>query len=60
MMLGSNHCSKAVVERLPCDSVGIELGVWKGDTAQRFVDSGRVRLLHLVDAWNVSAYRDSD
>jgi hypothetical protein len=58
MMGGENPHSWAVVKRIPENSVGVELGVWSGDTSQQFLDSGKVRLLHLVDAWSTESYRD--
>jgi hypothetical protein len=56
MMLGKNSHSHAVVERLPRNSVGAEIGVWRGDTSELFLRSGKVRHLHLVDSWSVGAY----
>ena len=60
MMRGRNTNSSSVIPHIPKDSVGVEIGVWKGDTSRLFLDSGRVRHLHLVDPWSVDAYDSWD
>lgn len=36
---------------LPRDSVGAEIGVWKGEFSRRLVEVARPRELHLIDPW---------
>ena len=57
MMVGRNKGSSLVAEVLPEDSVGVELGVWKGDTSERFLATGKVKVLHMVDAWSPEPYK---
>lgn len=50
--------NKDVVNIMPfinAGTVGIEIGVWNGDTSEKFVNRG-VKHLHLVDSWSVDAY----
>ena len=56
MMLGTNPNAAAVAERLPENSVGAEIGVWRGDSSQVFLGTGKVRRLYLVDPWELTAY----
>jgi len=56
MMVGKNQGSLLVVQQIPENSVGAELGVWRGDTSARFLASGKIKHLHLVDAWSPDPY----
>lgn len=50
--------NKDVVSILPfiaAGTVGVEIGVWAGDTSEKFLNSN-VKHLHLVDSWSVDAY----
>ena len=58
MMLGKNSGSNETWKRIPLDSVGAELGVWKGDSSAKFLT--RAKHLHLVDPWSITSYEDSD
>ena len=58
MMLGTNTGSNETWKRIPEGSVGVELGVWKGVSSERFLR--RAGHLHLVDPWSAVAYEDSD
>lgn len=58
MMAGLNFGSDKTCERIPKGSIGVELGVWKGESSIKFLK--RAKHLHLVDAWNTSAYNGSD
>lgn len=49
---------KAVLEMLPKDAVGAEIGVWKGDFSAQILKTARPKLLHLIDPWLVSAESD--
>jgi len=55
-MLGKNKGSLDTVERIPRGSVGVEIGVWRGDTSARFLE--RCGFLHMVDPWAVEPYQD--
>jgi hypothetical protein len=48
MMVGENHFAAKTLLRIPKDSIGAELGVWKGDSSKLFLK--RAKLLYLVDS----------
>lgn len=58
MMLGTNRGTDETCKRIPTNSVGVELGVWKGESSLKFLT--RAGHLHLVDTWSVIPYEDSD
>lgn len=57
-MIGNNPGTNETWKRIPNMSVGVELGVWKGDSSEKFLQ--RASHLHLVDSWSVTPYEDSD
>lgn len=58
MMFGKNKGVKYTAKRIPPGTVGLEIGVWKGESAATFLRRG-VKHLHLVDPWSVEAYKDT-
>lgn len=54
MMVGCNV--GGVWNLIPRGKVGVEIGVWKGDTSAQFLR--RSKFLHLVDPWSREAYGD--
>lgn len=56
MMFGSNPGSDMTAKLIPQGSVGVELGVWKGDTTEKFLK--RARFVHAVDSWSREPYVD--
>ena len=58
MMFGTNTGSNETWKRIPKNSIGVELGVWKGESSAKFLN--RASHLHLVDPWSSIAYEDSD
>lgn len=58
MMFGTNIHTNETCKRIPENSVGVEIGVWKGDSSEKFLR--KAKHLHLVDPWAVVAYEDSD
>jgi hypothetical protein len=54
MMFGENKAVGAVVDRIPRGSIGVEIGVWRGDSSAKFLS--KAARLHLVDPWSVGAY----
>jgi hypothetical protein len=58
MMFGRNLGSALVAARLPVESVGVEIGVWRGDSTELFLR--RAAHVHLVDPWAPEPYRESD
>lgn len=56
MMFGTNKAE--TWRKIPEGSVGVEIGVWKGDHAAGLLK--RAGFLHLVDPWSVTAYEHSD
>ena len=57
-MVGTNVAAQYVAKRMRENSIGVELGVWKGDSSHFF--SERTRKLHLVDSWSVEPYKELD
>lgn len=57
-MLGKNTGSDETWKRIPENSVGIELGVWKGESSEKFLK--RAKHLHLVDSWSPIPYESSN
>lgn len=58
MMFGSNQGTNETWKRMPKDSIGVELGVWKAESSVKFLK--RAKHLYLVDPWSAVAYEDSD
>jgi hypothetical protein len=58
MMVGRNSGAKETAKRIPLGSVGVEVGVWRGDTSALFLQ--RAGHLHLVDPWSVEPYKGGD
>lgn len=54
MMIGKNVNVPETVKRIKPNSVGVELGVWKGDSSQLF--KSKSSKLYLVDSWSVQPY----
>ena len=57
MMVGTNTGSQETANRLPKNSNGAEIGVWVGDTSEKFLKRG-LASLHLVDAWSPDVWFD--
>jgi len=54
-MLGTNTDIAKVVKRwIPENSVGAEIGIWKGETSKLLLT--KCRYLHMVDPYNISVY----
>ena len=58
MMNGMNKDSSNIIAHIPPNSVGIELGVWKGNSSAKFLTKD-LKQLYLVDAWSVEPYRQT-
>ena len=58
MMFGTNPGTDETWKRIPENSIGVELGVWKGESSEKFLR--KAKHLYLVDPWSVVAYEDSD
>ena len=50
----TNSGSKVTVTRIPENTTGIELGVWKGYSSEIFLQ--KAKYLHLVDSWSVEPF----
>lgn len=48
----------AVLNALPKNAVGVEVGVWKGDFSEMLLRTTAPKRLHLVDPWIASAEGD--
>jgi hypothetical protein len=58
MMLGGNTDVAPLVEKyIPANSLGAEIGVWKGASSKIFLK--KARHLHMVDPWNIGVYERS-
>lgn len=58
MMFGNNPGTNETWKHIPKNSVGVELGVWKGDSTEKFLK--RANLIHAVDAWSYIPYQETD
>lgn len=54
-MLGTNGYVSATLAQIPIGSIGVELGVWKGNSTARFAD--RAARVYAVDSWSVEPYQ---
>ena len=49
---------KETCKRIPKKSIGVELGVWKGESSNLFLPL--TSKLYLVDAWSVEPFKESE
>lgn len=56
-MFGKNPGARETVKRIPKDTVGTELGVWKGDSTAIFLQ--KAKKIHAVDSWSPIPYESS-
>jgi len=54
MMFGKNLDAREIVKRIPVGSVGVEIGVWRGDSTALFLL--HAQHVHCVDPWSVAPY----
>ena len=57
MMHGENKETEQVLERIPNDKIGVEIGVWKGESSEKFLLKSK--FMHLVDPYHVDPYLKS-
>lgn len=58
MMRGVNTQVLETVKRIPSNTVGVELGVWMGDSSEKFLS--KAKKLFLVDSWDITPYKEND
>lgn len=58
MMVGTNINSTETAKLIPVNSIGAEIGVWKGATSEKFLKVGLAHL-HLVDPWSLTPWFDN-
>ena len=58
MMYGKNLDSEETWKRIPENSTGVEIGVWKGRSSEKFLK--KAKFVHLVDSWSVIPYTNND
>lgn len=58
MYIKTNKDAPNMMHLIKPGTVGAEIGVWMGNTSQRFVEQG-VKELHLVDAYSVEPYKNN-
>jgi hypothetical protein len=56
MMKGKNSHIKQTIKRLPEDGIGLEIGVWKGESSVLFAEKSKH--VDCVDPWSVEVYED--
>jgi hypothetical protein len=56
MMVGQNKNSISILDKIPHNTIGAEIGVWKGDTSELFLKTANPKELHLVDPWSFDAF----
>ena len=59
MMIGQNKNSVSILDKIPRNSIGAEIGVWKGDSSELFLKTTNPKELHLVDPWSFDAFADN-
>jgi len=60
--LAPNRLRTFLLEMLPKNSVGAEIGVWKGDFSEKILEVVHPKQLHLIDPWKhepTELYRDA-
>ena len=55
-MFGRNEGSDATKKMIPEGSVGVEIGVWRGDTTAKFIQ--HAKHITAIDPWNVDGGED--
>ena len=58
LVKGESAARKKVLDILPTNAVGAEIGVWKGDFSAQILKSAKPKTLHLIDPWLVSDASD--
>ena len=58
MYIQTNKDAPHMMHLIQPGTVGAEIGVWMGNTSQRFIEKG-VKELHLVDAYSVEPYKNN-
>lgn len=58
MMVGHNFDFDNIMHLIEPDTVGAEIGVWRGDSSKRMLKRN-VKELHLVDSWSIEPYKSS-
>jgi len=57
MMHGENKETEQVLAKIPSNGVGVEIGVWKGESSEKFLTKSK--FLHLVDPYHIDPYLES-
>ena len=58
MYIKTNKDAPNIMHIIPPGSRGAEIGVWMGNTSQRFLERG-VEHLYLVDSYSVEPYKNN-
>lgn len=58
MYIKTNKDAPNIMHIIPPGSRGAEIGVWMGNSSQRFIDRG-IAHIYLVDAYSVEPYKDN-
>jgi len=57
-MNGLNRGIRHLINEIEYESIGVELGVWRGDSSHYFIK--RAKKMHLVDSWSLESYKHLD
>ena len=58
MYTSTNNDSKHVMHLIKKDTIGAEIGVWMGNTAQQFLQKG-IKKLYMIDSYSVEPYKNN-
>lgn len=59
MMRGSNPDTKKLAELyIPADSIGAEIGVWRGESSKHFLT--KAKFLYMIDPWSLDVYDENN
>jgi hypothetical protein len=53
----NNPDSETIIKHIPKNTVGAEVGVWAGNSSERFLKHTTPKHLHLVDPWSKEPYK---
>lgn len=58
-MRGSNPDTKKLAELyMPADSIGAEIGVWRGESSKHFLT--KAKFLYMIDPWSLDVYDENN
>lgn len=58
MMRGTNPDTESLVNYIPENTVGAEIGVWKGISSKHFLN--KAKHLYMIDPWSIDVYDENN